>query len=414
MNFISFIAKRLSLSKENRHSISSSAVRPALGSVALGIAVMIITVAVVTGFNNEIHEKLTGFASHIVIKSRSLNVSDETPPTKRYMPFLPEIEKMKGVKHVQVYAEKPGIIKTKDEIQGILLKGVDTDFDSIFFKENLLKGRLPRINKNQTSGDILISQYISDLLKLKTGDKMTVYFIQIPPRIRVFKICGIYSTDLENFDKTFALCDIKHIQKLNGWGDSLVSGFEVTVDNFNEIDTITSCIRTITGGYFNADGSMPQVQNVKEEYSNIFDWLSLSDMNIKVIIILMLIVAIFNLISGLLIIILEKTKTIGILKSLGADNRAIKKIFLLNGSFLVIKGLIIGNIIAFSILALQQYFGFVKLNPETYYVNTVPILIKFSHIVLLNLGTFIISLIFMILPTIMISGISPVKAIQFD
>lgn len=404
----------MSFSDENRKSISASAVRPAVGSVALGIAVMIISVAVVTGFNTEIHEKVTGFASHIVIKNRSLNFSDESPPTKRNLPFIADIRKMKGIRHVQVYSVKPGIIKAKSEIQGIILKGIDTDFDPAFFKKSLISGHIPQISKTETDNGILISQFIANLLNLKIGDKMPVYFIQIPPRIRVFKICGIYRTDLEEFDKTFALCDIKHIQKLNGWGDTLVSGYEIFVKDFDETEKLTKAIKDTAAGYFNADGSMQEVSNVKQNYAYIFDWLSLSDMNIRVIIILMLTVAIFNLISGLLIIILEKTRTIGILKALGADNRTIEKIFLLNGSFLVVKGLAFGNAIALLLLAVQNYFGFVKLNPETYYVSTVPVLIKFQHLLFLNLGTFIIAVFFLILPTILVSRIDPVKAIRFD
>jgi lipoprotein-releasing system permease protein len=414
LNFIFYIARRLSLSDNEKKTDSSSAIYPAIGAVALGIAVMIISLSVVTGFNNEIHNKVTGFASHITLKNKSLNISDDAPPIAANHPLLREIRLNPEVNHTQSFVLKPGIIKTKSEIQGIIMKGYDHDFDSSFFKKNLISGKIPNLSDSTKSNEVLISQRIAKLMKIKTGDKLPVYFIQSPPRVRVFKISGIFRTDLEEFDRTFALCDMRQLQKLNNWGDSLVSGYEIFIRDFSKIDTVSASLDELTTQYISPQGNLPDISSVKENFPYIFDWLSLSDMNILVIIILMLIVAVFNLISGLLIIILEKTRTIGVLKSLGASNRKLRRIFLLNGLFLVIKGIVPGNILALSLLWVQDAFGFLTLDPDSYYISVVPVIFSLKQIVYLNLGTLLISVIFMTLPTFMISKTDTIKIIQFD
>lgn len=417
INLEYFIAKRITFSAENKTGISNSVLKIAISAVAVGMTVMIITISIITGFKNEIYRKIIGFRSHISIKNRDMNITFETMPIAKKQDFYPNIVKEKGIKHIQVYATKPGIIKTKNEIQGIVLKGVDTDFDWSFFEESLVAGELFIVKENQKSNKIIISKRFSDLLEIEINDKLTVYFVQNPPRIRIFTVSGIFSTGMEELDKTFAICDIKHIQSLNNWNKKskeLVSGFEIFIDDFDELDKISKNLKDSLSGMLNENGTMLEVSNFKQQYPAIINWLSLSDLNVKVILALMIIVAMLNMISGLLIIILERTNMIGILKALGTENFKIQKIFIYSGIHLIGKGLIWGNIIGVSILLIQKYFGIIPLDPKIYYVSTVPVNLNIIYLFLLNFGTLIITGLSLLFPVMLISKINPANAIKFN
>lgn len=414
MNTELFIAKKIISSKGGNNKISRPIIKIAIIGIALGLTVMIASVAIVTGFKQQIRSKVIGFGSHVQIVNYDSNSSYETLPIDKKQSFYPYKHNIAGVNHIQVFATKAGIIKTDSAIQGAVLKGVGSDFDWSFFNKNLVEGKSFNVIDTAKSNSILVSQNIANLLKLKVGDDIEMYFIQDPPRMRKFNICGIYKTSLEEFDKLYVLVDIKHIQKLNGWTDNQVSGFEVITSDFDKIDYVAEEINAIVANNFNADGSTLKAITIKEKFPQLFDWLELQNMNVWVILILMVIVAGFNMVSGFLILILEQTNMIGILKSLGSNNISIRKIFLYNAAYLTGVGLLWGNIIGISLCVFQYYTGFFKLDPESYYVDVIPVNLHFLDVVLLNIGTMLITVTMLLLPSLIISKISPVKAIQFE
>ena len=375
---------------------------------------MIIATAIVTGFKNEIRDKVIGFGAHIQILNYDSNTSFETKPVKKTQEFYPQMVNLPGIKHIQVFGTKAGIIKTKTDIQGVVLKGVGSDFDWTFFKKNLTDGVAFRVTDTIKTNKVLISKYIAQLLKLKVGDSFSTYFVQDPPRMRKFTISGIYETSLEEFDKIYVIADIGHIQKLNNWSDNEVGGFEILLDNFEDLEEMTWVVQQEVGFGFEEDGSRLKIRNIIRKYPQIFDWLNLQDMNVWIILILMLIVAGFNMVSGLMILILERTNMIGILKAIGTQNWSIRKVFLYQSAYLVAKGLFYGNIIGIGLCLLQHYFGIIKLDESSYYLSTVPINFNLLYILSLNLGTLLLTVLMLIIPSYLISRISPVKAIRFD
>ena len=409
-----FIAKKIISNKDGNNRISRPIIKIAIIGIALGLTVMIASVAIVTGFKNQIRTKVIGFGSHVQIVNYDSNSSYETLPIDKNQPFYPFKNDIKGVKHIQIFVTKAGIIKTENDIQGAVLKGVGSDFDWSFFNKNLVEGKSFEVTDSVKSNNLLISQSIANLLKLKIGDAIEMYFIQDPPRMRKFNICGIYKTSLEDFDKLYVLVDIKHIQKLNGWDENQISGFEVITSDFDKIDEVAEEINFIVANNFNEDGSTLKAITIKEKFPQLFDWLELQNMNVWVILILMVIVAGFNMVSGFLILILEQTNMIGILKSLGSNNISIRKIFLYNASYLTAVGLFWGNIIGISLCVYQYYTGFFKLDSESYYVDVIPINIEVLDILMLNIGTMLITVIMLLIPSMIISKISPLKAIQFE
>ncbi len=413
MNIEYFIAKRLSVGKEAKRYVSRSIVRFASVSIALGLAVMIITVSVVTGFKNKITYKIFGFGSHIQIVNFDSNSSYETVPITPNPAILKEIASLPDVKHVQQFATKPGIIKTRNEIQGVVLKGIDKDFDWSFFKENLISGEIISIS-DTVSNNILISKFIASLLKLKTGDEIAMFFVQDPPRMRRFKISGIYETGMEEFDKLFVYADIKHIQKLNNWNKNEITGYEIALTGYKKIDKVHHEVTNIVGLKLNPDGSGLKVTDIKERYTQIFDWLNLQNMNVWIILALMLLVAGFNMVSGLIILILERTNMIGLLKSLGASNSLVSNIFLYQSGFLIIKGLIWGNVIGVSICLLQYHFNFIPLDQSSYFLNSVPINLNIFYLLLLNIGTAILTLAMLVVPSMIISRVTPESTLRFN
>jgi lipoprotein-releasing system permease protein len=386
----------------------------AIVGIAMGLAVMIIAVAVLTGFKQQIRDKIVGFGSNIQILNFDSNLSLETIPVSDTQAFIPRIRKMDGIRHVQVFATKAGIIKTTEAIQGVVLKGVGSDFDWDFFRTNIIDGTVFSVSDTGRTNEVIISKKISDMLRLKTGDSFAMYFVQDPPRSRRFTVSGIYETSLEEFDKMYVFCDIGHIKRLNGWTDDQVSGFEIFIDDFDRLDEMTLAVRNQVGYRLLEEETKFKVTNIRLRYPQIFDWLNFQDMNVFIIITLMLLVAGFNMISGLLIIILEKTNMIGVFKALGSDNGTIRKIFLYQAGWLIAKGLLWGNIIGLGLAFLQLKTGIISLDPSSYYIKTVPVNMELSHIILLNAGTMIIIILMLLVPSQLISRITPVKAIRYD
>jgi len=414
MNTEFFIARRLIKDKESRKQLSRSIVRIAVIGIALGLAVMIVTVATVTAFKKEIRSKVIGFAAHIQILNFDSNLSYETKPINRNQPFLGELRKTPGIRHVEVFALKPGIIKTKTDIQGVVLKGVDHDYDWTFFRKYLKDGTIIQPGDSLPSGQILISGYIARMLRLKTGDPVLMYFVQDPPRMRRFTIAGIYETGLEEFDKLYAIVDIRHIQKLNDWTPDQVSGFEIYIDRFDDINLMKYRVRDQIGYEVHDQEDNLKVVSITDKYPQIFDWLGLFDINVTIIIVLMLAVAGINMVSGLLILILERTNMIGILKALGTENIRIRRLFLYLSGFLIVRGLFWGNLIGLALCTAQYLGRFVRLDPSAYFLTYVPISFEWGYFFLLNIGTLIAILAMLLIPSMLIARISPDKTIRFN
>ena len=414
MNLELFIAKKITNNEKGDGNISHPIISIAKVSIALGISVMILAVAIVTGFKSEITNKVIGFGSHIQITNYDNNSSFETQPIEKSTVSIDQIENISGIKHVQAFATKPGILKTKSEIQGVVLNGVGLDYDWGFFKKHIVEGDTIQLSDDEKSNDILISERLSTLLHLKLGDKISLHFIQNPPRMRRFTIAGIYNTGMQEFDQLFLFCDIKHIQKLNDWTEDEISGYEIFIDDFDDLAYIEHQVKGITASSFSEEGASLKVRNIIRKYPQIFSWLDMLDLNVWIILSLMILVAGFNMVSGLLIIILEKTNMIGILKALGTPNWSIRKIFLYQSSMLIGKGMLWGNVIGISICLLQYWFEIIPLDPANYYVDTVPINLNISHLILLNIGSLIATVSMLLIPSYLITKITPAKAIKFD
>jgi lipoprotein-releasing system permease protein len=414
MNLPYFIAQRLIKGRREGTSFSRPINIIAITGIALGLAVMILAVSILTGFKQQIRDKIVGFGSNMQILNFDSNYSLETIPISDTQSFIPKIKQIPGIKHVQVFATKAGIIKTTDAIQGVVLKGVGSDFDWSFFKSNIVDGSVFTVTDTGRTNQVIISKKISDMLRLKTGDSFAMYFVQDPPRSRKFTISGIYETSLEDFDKLYVYCDIGHIKRLNGWSDDQVSGFEIFINDFDKLDEMTLAVRDVIGYKLLEDETKFKVTNIRTKYPQIFDWLNFQDMNVIIIITLMLLVAGFNMISGLLILILEKTNMIGIFKALGSENGTIRKVFLYQAAYLIAKGLLWGNIIGIGMAFIQLKTGLITLDAASYYIKTVPINLQLSHIILLNAGTMAAIILMLLVPSQLISRIVPVKAIKYD
>lgn len=409
MNLEYFISKNIVKGDSREKKIIKPIIRISIIAIALGLIVMIVALSIVGGFQREIRNKVIGFGSHIQIKSYDSQNTYEASPISLNQDFYPSLDKVEGIKHIQKYAMKTGIIKTKEDIYGVVVKGIGSDFDWSFFNDKIIKGHSFTVDDQQTLNDVLLSNHIATKMKLKVGDKMFLYFIQENGKLRPkdFIVKGIYQTGLEQFDNLYVITDIAHIQKRNGWTKNEVGGFEVLIDNYKDLDKMGDYVYGNVG--YNLHSS-----TIKEQNPDIFNWLSLQDYNVNIIIILMVIVAVINIVSALLILILERTNMIGILKALGMPNWNVRKIFLYNAVYLILKGLIWGNLIGITICLLQQQFGFLTLPEESYYVAVVPIELIFVNILFLNIGTLVICVLILLIPSYVITKITPVKAIRFD
>jgi len=416
LNTERFISRRIIFGSGKANQLSSPITKIAVLGITLGLAVMILTVSIVTGFQIEIRNKLIGFGSHILISNYDNNETSEPQPISSEQPFLKEIQSDPDISHIQSFATKSGIVKTRSANEGVLLKGIGGDYDWDFIQKNLISGEVFHAGDTSLSKNIVISKYLADRLDLKLNDKMVIYFltkkedsvsIAYEQRVKAFYISGIYSSGFEDIDKKLVLVDLGQIRKLNYWNDQQVGGFEIAIKDYKKLDEIGDKVNILIGQGLSA-------QTIKDTNPTVFSWLDMQDVSAIIVIILMLIVAGINMISALLILILERTNMIGILKALGASNAGIQKIFLYNASYLIGKGLLYGNILGIGIALIQHYFGIFKLDQTTYYVSVIPIHLNLLSILLLNLGTLVSCLLMMILPSFIVSKITPVKAIRFS
>ena len=414
-NLALFISRHLIGAKGAENgSISGPIVRIAVIGIALGLAAMICSVAIVRGFQGEIKNKIIGFGAHIQITSLDNHTSDEPLPISEHPEFLKDLQSTPGIQHIQIFAYKTGLIKTKTDNKGILIKGIGPDYNWDFINKNLIAGRVFDTDKDSLIKPIVISEKIANRIGKKVGDKLIVYFITqkqeaiggYEQRLKEFTITGIYNSGFEEYDKKIVFADIKVIRRLNYWNNQQVGGFELALTDFKQLDAFQEKINDLVGQGYTA-------QSVKQVNETIFSWLDLQDVNAIIVIVLMVVVAAINMISALLILILERTNMIGILKALGANNWLIQRVFLFNATYLITKGLIWGNIIGIGLCWLQLHFGFLKLPQETYYVPVIPISLKIWPIVLLNLGTLFCCFIMLLLPSLIVSKITPIKSIRF-
>ena len=411
MNLEYFIAKRLITARDHKSSISAPIIKIAIAAIAIGMIMMIISIATGIGLQQKIRQKVAAFNGHIIITNYDENQSQlSITPISTRQDFYPQFKNVQGINHVQAVATKSGIIRTETAFEGIIFKGVGKEYRWNHLQEYLVSGKLPNLN-SQLNDEVLISEFLAKRLNLKVGDKFNTFFMKEDtnqkPNLRVFKITGIFNSGFQEFDSTYIIGDLRHIQRINKWESDQVGAFEVFVDDFNAIQEKGQEV-------YEKTGSTLDTQTIVEKYYYIFEWLKLFDFNIIVILVIMIAVATINMVVALLVLILERTQMIGILKSMGANNWAVRKIFLYNAFYLISKGLFWGNLIGVGMLVIQQYFGIIKLNPENYYVNEAPVFIDFGTIFLLNIGTIIICLLILLIPSYIITKISPIKAIRFD
>lgn len=406
-----FLAKRISGRGTARKN--NVMVRIATLSVAIGISVMIISLSVIFGFKHKISEKLIGFGSHVQIVNLDGNTSFETVPISKNQPFLHKLYDVKNLTGIYPYAIKAGIMRGEDAMQGVVLKGVDSSYDWTFFKDNMRSGEIISVDSARTK-DVLISQALADMMSLEVGDQMEMMFLHNPPRRDRFRVKGIYDTQFAELDKVMVITDIRNVQRLNNWDADSITGFELTTSSFNNLERFTDDVFRVVVENPPVDGEHVRVINIKERYPMIFDWLDAHNVNAAVIIIVMLLVALFNMISALLIILLERTSMIGILKALGMSNRSLQKMFVIRSSFVILKGMLWGNIIGVGLCLLQYYTGIVSLDQEGYFLTSVPIFINWGYLILVNVVTFLFLVALLALPTMIISLILPEKTIRFE
>ncbi|MCT4636935.1 MAG: ABC transporter permease [Bacteroidales bacterium] len=414
MNTELFIARKIFFDHKGSKTLTRPIIKIAVAGVALSIIVMIAALAVVNGFKSEIREKVFDFESNIKLVKYDPNRSFESSPIDHPLKYIDTIKSLEGVKSVQTFATKAGVMKTKDQIQGAVLKGINTDFNESSFNKYLIRGVLPKIDSVKRTNDVVISNRLAKMLHLDVDSSFYMYFIQKPPRMRKFKVCGIYETFMAEYDKRYIIGDIKHIQRLNGWGKDKVGGYEITIKDFDNLEMMTMKVEDIVVLNFDYKDEPIRTESIVENKSGLFDWLELQDMNVVFILTIMIIVACFNMISGMLIVILERTNMIGILKAIGAKTFAIRKIFIYHSLFILYRGLLFGNIIGLGLCLIQKYFKPLTLNAENYFIDRVPVKIDVTHILLLNVGTIAITFIVLIVPSIIIARITPEKSIKFE
>ncbi|MCG8697805.1 MAG: ABC transporter permease [Bacteroidales bacterium] len=411
-----YIAKRWINSAENKKRLASPIIKLGVVATGLSVAIMILSIAIVSGFQEEIRERVIGFGSHIQLLNLDSNNSYETSPIPKNLDFLNAIRELPGIKHIQSFATKPGILKTKTDNQAVIVKGVGADYNFEFIQRNLVEGKMMQFSDTTKSNEILMSKKIANLLNLKINDRVFGLFYREggKPRYRPFDVCGIYETSLEEFDKQFIFADIRHIQTLNEWNDNQVSGFEILINNFDHLNSLTHEVRSIAGYKFLDDGSRLKVVPINDRYSTIFDWLGLLDMNKRVIILILALIAIINMISVLIIVILDRISSIGLLKALGTTDQDIRQIFLYQATYIIGRGLIIGNIVAIGFGYLQNKFHIIKLNKSSYFIDYAPVSLGVGWLVLLNIIAILIILLFMLFPSMMISKVDPVKTLRYE
>ena len=417
MNFPLFIDRRIySDQNGDQQKVSKPAIRIAVAGVAIGLAVMIISVCVVLGFKHTIRDKVVGFGSHIQVANfYTLQSSAIDQPIAIGDSMINVLKKTEGVKHVQRFAMKQGILKTDNDFLGVMFKGVGPEFDSTFIHKNMVEGSIPHFSDQQSTNRILISKDMANKLRVKAGDRIFAYFIgDGGVRTRRFTISGIYQTNLAQYDKTTCFCDLYTARKLNAWTDDMVTGAELTVNDFKQLSTTASDIISRINRTQDQYGNTFSSKTIRELSPQIFSWLDLLDLNVWIILAIMTAVAVVTMISGLLIIILERTTMIGVLKALGARNSTVRHTFLWFAAFIIGKGLLIGDALALALILLQKFTGFAKLDPQTYYVDVVPVELDWMLIVALNVATMLIALFVLIAPSYLVSHIHPAKSMRYE
>ena len=415
MDWKLFVARRIYRSKEGEREVSKPAVLIAMWGIAIGLAVMIVAVAVVIGFKHEVRDKVVGIGSDITITNFDAQKSYETVPVVAGDSLLDALRAMEGVKHVQRYSTKPGMIMADDNFLGMVLKGVSQEYDWTFLKKHLQEGEIPAFSDSASTNRTLVSRTIANKLHIKVGDKLYTYYVEGDNvRARRLEVAGIYQTNFSIYDNMFLLTDLYTVNRLNAWKADQASGIEVEVVDSDQLEETKEAISAEVDMLKDKYGGTYYTQTVEESNPQIFAWLDLLDMNVWVILILMTGVAGFTMISGLLIIILERTNMIGVLKALGADNLAIRKVFLSFSVFLIGRGMLWGNIIGLSFIFIQSQFHLFKLDPVTYYVDSVPVVFNLWWWVLLNVGTLLASVLMLVGPSYLIAHIHPAKSIRFE
>lgn len=415
MNFALYTARKIYNDKGDRRKVSRPAIRIATAGVAIGLAVMIVSVSVVLGFKHTIRDKVIGFGSHITV-TNFLALQDDRPyPISMNDSIMEAIKSIDGIKHVQRYAMKQGILKTENDFMGVMFKGMAEDYDTTFIHDNLMEGAVPKFSSEAGSNKILISKTNADKLGLKSGDRVFAYFINgNDVRARRFNVAGIYQTNLTKFDNAICFCDLYTAVKLNNWEKDQASGAEITVDNYDRLATVEKTIVKRVNRTTDRHGETYSSATVEQLNPQIFTWLDLLDLNVWIILALMVCVAGITMISGLLIIILERTNMIGVMKALGARNRTIRHTFLWFAVFIIGKGMLWGNVIGIGLTALQYFTGIVSLDPTTYYVNTVPIEFDMPLIATINIATLIVCVAALIAPSHLVSFIHPAKSMRYE
>ncbi len=411
MNFEYFLAKRIIASKSYKSSISAPIIKIGIAAIAIGVIVMLIAMATGKGLQFKIREKVVAFNGHVTIANYDNNSSQESvAPVSIDQDFYPEFSSVEGVSHIQAVAHKFGIIRTENDFEGVVLKGVDEEYNWDYMESFLVEGSIPDVS-TKYSNEIIISQYLANRLNFKVGESFQMLFakedVNKLPFILKFDIVGIFNSGFQDLDKTYIIGDLEHIQRFNKWKKDEVGHFEVFVDDYNDLDEIGRQIYQYTPSMMNAE-------TVKQQYISIFEWIKIFDTNIYGIINIMIIVAGINMITALLVLILERTQMIGILKAIGSNNWTIRKVFLYNAAYLILKGLFWGNLIGIGILLLQHYFGLFPLDPNTYYVDQAPVYFDIPFIIAINIGTLILCLLMLLIPTILVSRIAPVNAMRFE
>ena len=414
MNFPLFIAKRIYNDPGDKQKVSRPAIRIATIGVAIGLAVMIVSVSVVLGFKHTIRDKAIGFGSHITVAEFSTINGINQYPICMDDSMVNLLRKINGVKHVQRFAMTQGILKTENDFLGVMFKGVDEQFDTTFVHQYLVEGTIPTFSGTSSKQQILISKLMADKLQLHAGQSVYAYFINNNVRARKFTIAGIYQTNLKKYDEVICFTDLYTAVKINGWEPDQATGAELTVNDFEKLDqteeTIIALVNRTKDKYHHTYSSA----TVQESNPQIFSWLNLLDLNVWIILVLMICVAGFTMISGLLIIILERTNMIGVLKALGSRNKAIRHTFLWFAVFIIGKGMLWGNILGIGVTLLQKFTGLIKLDPATYYVDTVPVEINLPMLLLINVCTLIVSVFVLIAPSYLISHIHPAKSMRYE
>ena len=411
MNYEYFLAKRIIGNKSYKSSVSAPIIKIGIVAIAISIIVMLIAIATGIGLEHKIRDKAVAFNGHISISNFDSNESEGAQvPISKNQDFYPEFNTVSGVSHIQAVANKFGIIRTNTDFEGLFLKGVGSDYDWRYFKDFLVEGRLP-VYTQKYSSEVLISTYLADRLGFVVGDSFQMFFMKSDsskaPSIMKYSIVGVFNSGFEELDKTYVIGDINHVQRLNRWSKDQIGNFEVFISNYNDLDRLGNEVYAQTPSTLNT-------MTVKQKYASIFEWIPIFTTNIYIILAIMIFVGAINMITALLVLILERTQMIGILKALGSSNVSIRKLFLYNASYLIVCGLFWGNLIGLGILFLQKKFQFITLDPSVYYVTVAPVYLDWTYVVLLNVMTFVLCLLMLLIPSFIISKISPIKAIKFN